>query len=43
VILRTETTRNLSTENVKDNEAHGPDLDKKNLLQRTGMLIELDV
>ncbi|MEQ8734577.1 MAG: ureidoglycolate lyase [Rhodospirillaceae bacterium] len=43
VILRSETTRNLATENVKDNEAHGPDLDKKNLAQRTGMIFEIAV
>lgn len=43
VILRNETTRNLSTENVKDDEAHGPDLDKKNLVQRTGTIFEVTV
>lgn len=43
VILRNETTRNLSTENVKDNEAHGPDLDKKNLAQRVGTVFEIAV
>jgi len=43
VILRNETTRNLSTENVKNNEAHGDDLDKKNILQRTGMMFEIKI
>lgn len=43
VVLRNETTRDLSAENVKDNEAHGPDLDKKNLGQRTGIIFELAV
>lgn len=43
VILRTETTRNLASDNVKDNEAHGPDLDKKNLLQRTGTIFEIEL
>jgi len=41
VILRNETTRNLSAENVKDDEARGGDLDKKNLLKRTGTILEL--
>ncbi len=41
VILRNETNRNLS--NIKDNEASGPDLDKKNILQRTGTIFELKV
>ena len=43
VILRNETTRNLSSENVENNEAHGPDLDKKNLAQRTGLVFEIAV
>lgn len=43
VVLRNETNRNLSADNVKDNEAQGPDLDKKNILQRTGVMFELDV
>jgi len=43
VILRNETTRNLSSENVKNDEAHGPDLDKKNLVQRTGTIFEITV
>ena len=41
VILRNETNRNLS--NIKDNEASGPDLDKKNILLRTGTIFELKV
>ena len=43
VILRNETTRNLSSDNVENNEAHGPDLDKKNLAQRTGIVFEIAV
>lgn len=43
VILRNETTRNLSTANVENNEAHGPDLDKKNLAQRVGTIFEIAV
>ncbi|MGB1876088.1 MAG: ureidoglycolate lyase [Rhodospirillaceae bacterium] len=43
VILRSETTRNLASENVKNDEAHGPDLDKKNLVQRTGTLFEITI
>lgn len=43
VILRSETTRDLSSENVKNNEAHGPDLDKKNLMQRTGKIFEIEL
>ncbi len=43
VILRNETTRNLSSDNVENNEAHGPDLDKKNLGQRAGIIFELAV
>ena len=43
VILRHETMRNLSTENVKNDEAQGPDLDKKNLVQRTGVIFEIAV
>jgi ureidoglycolate lyase len=39
VILRNETNRNL--DNIKDNEASGPDLDKKDILQRTGTIFEL--
>ena len=39
VILRNETNRNLG--NVANNEASGPDLDKKNILQRTGAIFEL--
>ena len=41
VILRNETNRNLS--NIKDNEASGPDLDKKNILLRTGTIFELKI
>jgi|AACY02.1.fsa_nt_gi ureidoglycolate lyase len=43
VILRNETTRSLSSDNVKNDEAHGPDLDKKNLVQRTGVIFEISV
>ncbi len=43
VILRNETTRNLASDNVKDGEAHGGDLDKKNLLKRTGSRIRLEL
>ncbi|MEE2704556.1 MAG: ureidoglycolate lyase [Pseudomonadota bacterium] len=43
VILRDETTKNLSSDNVIDGEAHGGDLDKKNILRRTGKLIVLDI
>ncbi len=41
VILRSETARNLMKENVIDGEAHGPDLDKKNLVVRTGVTLEV--
>jgi ureidoglycolate lyase len=41
VILRNETNKNLSSENVQNDEAFGDDLDKKNLLKRTGILFEL--
>jgi ureidoglycolate lyase len=41
VILRNETNRNLG--NIANNEASGPDLDKKNILQRTGTIFELQV
>ena len=41
VILRNETNRNLG--NIQNNEASGPDLDKKNILQRTGVIFELAV
>lgn len=43
VILRNETTRNLSSENIKDGEAHGEDLDKKNIARRTGKLITISM
>jgi len=42
VVLRNETTRDLLEENVKNNEAHGPDLDKKNLAQRANIVFEID-
>jgi ureidoglycolate lyase len=38
VILRKETTRNLMKERVIAGEAHGPDLDKKDLIARTGIV-----
>lgn len=41
VILRNETTRNLAADNVIDDEARGGDLDKKNLLKRTGRRLRL--
>ena len=41
VILRSETARNLMKDNVIDGEAHGPDLDKKNLVVRTGVTLEV--
>lgn len=41
VILRGETTRDLAAENFVDNEAHGGDLDKKNLRKRTGQRLRL--
>ena len=41
VILRSETARNLMKDNVIDGEAHGPDLDKKNLVARTGVTLEV--
>ena len=41
VILRNETNKNLSSENVQNDEAFGDDLDKKNLLKRTGIIFEL--
>ena len=43
VILRNETTNDLSSENVENNEAHGPDLDKINIAQRTGTVFEIAV
>lgn len=41
VILRNETTRNLAADNVVDGEAHGGDLDKKNLIKRSGSRIRV--
>lgn len=41
VILRRETTRNLMKDAVVDGEAHGPDLDKKDLVRRTGAVIKV--
>ncbi len=41
VILRGETTRNLSADNVVDGEAQGGDLDKKSLIKRAGCRIKL--
>lgn len=38
VILRKETSRNLMKEQVIAGEAHGPDLDKKDLVVRTGIV-----
>ncbi len=43
VILRNETTRNLASDNVVDGEAHGGDLDKKNLIKRTGGRIRVEL
>ena len=40
VILRRETTLNLRPDNVVAGEAQGPDLDKKNLVARTGITIQ---
>ena len=41
VILRRETSRNLRPENIVAGEAHGPDLDKKDLVRRTGVTLEV--
>ncbi len=41
IILRNETTRNLASENVEGGEAHGGDLDKKNLMKRSGSRLRL--
>jgi ureidoglycolate lyase len=38
VILRGETAGNLMKENVMEGEAHGPDLDKKDLVARTEII-----
>ncbi len=40
VILRGETTRDLMPSNVVEGEAHGADLDKKNLVARTGVTLK---
>ena len=41
VILRNETNRNLG--NIANNEASGPDLQKRNIVQRLGLVLELKV
>jgi len=41
VILRRETTQNLMKDSVVEGEAHGPDLDKKNLVARTGVTVQV--
>lgn len=41
VILRAEATRSLMKNQVVDGEGHGPDLDKKNLVKRTGVTLEV--
>ncbi len=41
VVLRRETTENLLSDNVVDGEAHGPDLDKKNFVARTGVTVQV--
>lgn len=41
VVLRNETNRNLEAKH--NNEAHGEDLDKKNILQRTGVTFTLQL
>lgn len=43
VILRHETTRNLMRDAVIDGEAHGPDLDKKDLVRRTGVQFHVEL
>ena len=43
VVLRGETTRDLRSENVFENEAHGPDLDKKDLVARAKTLFEIEL
>jgi ureidoglycolate lyase len=40
VILRSEATKNLLTHAVSDGEAHGPDLDKKDLKRRLSVEFE---
>lgn len=41
VVLRGETTRDLMPSNVIEGEAHGADLDKKNLVVRTGVKLKV--
>ena len=41
VILRKEATRSLMQDQVIDGEGRGPDLDKKNLVRRTGVTLEV--
>ncbi|MEO1203960.1 MAG: ureidoglycolate lyase [Pseudomonadota bacterium] len=41
VILRREATDGLVRDNVVQNEAHGPDLDKKDLLERTNTIVRI--
>jgi ureidoglycolate lyase len=43
VILRAEATRDLMRDNVILDEAYGPDIDKKDLLRRTGVLFSVNV
>ena len=40
VILRSEATKNLLKDASDGGEAHGPDLDKKNIVARTGVTLE---
>jgi len=40
VILRKETSRSLRTDQVIEGEGHGPDLDKKDMVRRTGVIFE---
>ena len=41
VILRNETTESLLAENVKGNEGHGPDLDKKDIVARLDTVVRV--
>lgn len=43
VVLRGETTRDLRSENVFENEAHGPDLDKKDLVARAKVVFAIEM
>jgi ureidoglycolate lyase len=43
VVLRGETTRDLRSENVFANEAHGPDLDKKDMVARAKVMFEIEL